>query len=56
MTMKQDLSLNKIQELGAAALSDEGGAGSLLAACMKQAAQPNAGKITKLESFIDGVL
>ncbi|KFZ24159.1 hypothetical protein V502_01371 [Pseudogymnoascus sp. VKM F-4520 (FW-2644)] len=39
-----------------AGLSDEGGAGSYLAACMKQAAQPNADEITKLESFVDGVL
>ncbi|OBT52761.1 hypothetical protein VE04_07069 [Pseudogymnoascus sp. 24MN13] len=39
-----------------AGLSDEGGAGSFLAACMKQAAQPNQGEITKLESFVDGVL
>ncbi|KFY45529.1 hypothetical protein V494_00907 [Pseudogymnoascus sp. VKM F-4513 (FW-928)] len=39
-----------------AGLSDEGGAGSFLAACMKQAAQPNADEITKLESFVDGVL
>ncbi|OBT71081.1 hypothetical protein VF21_09864 [Pseudogymnoascus sp. 05NY08] len=39
-----------------ASLSDEGGAGSFLAACMKQAAQPNEGEITKLESFVDGVL
>jgi hypothetical protein len=39
-----------------AGLSDEAGAGSFLAACMKQAAHPNAGEITKLESFIDGVL
>lgn len=39
-----------------AGLSDEAGAGSFLAACMKQAVQPNAVEITKLESFVDGVL
>ncbi|KAH6712015.1 hypothetical protein BKA61DRAFT_691591 [Leptodontidium sp. MPI-SDFR-AT-0119] len=35
-----------------AGLSDEGGAGSWLAAAMKQAAQPNAGEVSKLEDFI----
>ncbi|KAG4430052.1 hypothetical protein IFR05_014464, partial [Cadophora sp. M221] len=39
-----------------ASLSDEAGAGSFLAACIKQAVQPNTEEITKLESFIDGVL
>ncbi|KAH8750163.1 hypothetical protein F5883DRAFT_694245 [Diaporthe sp. PMI_573] len=39
-----------------AGLSDEGGAGSYLAAAMKQAAQPNAQEIAKLEAFVDGVL
>ncbi|KAH7382038.1 hypothetical protein BKA64DRAFT_749478 [Cadophora sp. MPI-SDFR-AT-0126] len=39
-----------------AGLSDEAGAGSFLAACIKQAVQPNGDEITKLESFIDGVL
>lgn len=39
-----------------AGLSDEGGAGSFLAAAMKQAAQPNADEIAKLEDFVDGVL
>ena len=39
-----------------AGLSDEAGAGSFLAACMKQAAHPNEGEIAKLESFVDGVL
>ncbi|KAH7416820.1 hypothetical protein BKA64DRAFT_730426 [Cadophora sp. MPI-SDFR-AT-0126] len=33
-------------------LSDEGGAGSWLAAAMKQAAQPNANEVSKLEDFI----
>ncbi|KAH7348769.1 hypothetical protein BKA65DRAFT_455187 [Rhexocercosporidium sp. MPI-PUGE-AT-0058] len=35
-----------------AGLSDEGGAGSWLAAAMKQAAQPNADEVSKLEDFI----
>lgn len=39
-----------------AGLSDEAGAGSFLAAAMKQAAQPNAEEFTKLESFVDGVV
>lgn len=39
-----------------AGLSDEGGAGSFLAAAMKQAAQPSADEIAKLEAFVDGVL
>jgi len=39
-----------------AGLSDEAGAGSWLAATMKQAAQPNAGEVSKLEEFIHGVL
>lgn len=39
-----------------AGLSDEAGAGSFLAASMKQAAQPNAEEITKLEAFVDGVV
>lgn len=39
-----------------AGLSDEAGAGSFLAASMKQAAQPNADEIAKLEDFVDGVL
>jgi hypothetical protein len=39
-----------------AGLSDEAGAGSWLAAIMKQAAQPNAGEVAKLEEFIHGVL
>lgn len=39
-----------------AGLSDEAGAGSFLAASMKQAAQPNTVEIAKLEAFVDGVL
>ncbi|TVY80290.1 hypothetical protein LSUE1_G007852 [Lachnellula suecica] len=39
-----------------AGLSDEAGAGSWLAAAMKQAAQPNEGEVAKLEQFIHGVL
>ncbi|KAK7680558.1 hypothetical protein QCA50_016340 [Cerrena zonata] len=37
-------------------LSDEAGAGSWLAATMKQFAQPNAAEVTKLESFINKTL
>ena len=37
-------------------LSDEAGAGSYLAAVMKQYAQPNAAEVTKLEQFINQVL
>lgn len=39
-----------------AGLSDEGGAGSFLAAFMKQAIQPDADEVAKLEAFVDGVL
>lgn len=39
-----------------AGLSDEGGAGSFLAAAMKQAVRPDAGEVAKLERFVDGVL
>ncbi|ROW16493.1 hypothetical protein VPNG_02733 [Cytospora leucostoma] len=44
------------QRVWIAGLSDEAGAGSFLAASMKQAAQPNADEIAKLEAFVDGVL
>lgn len=37
-------------------LSDEGGAGSYLAAFMKQSAQPNADEVAKLETFVESVL
>ncbi|KAK1634643.1 hypothetical protein BDP81DRAFT_482429 [Colletotrichum phormii] len=39
-----------------AGLSDEAGAGSYLSAFMKQAIQPNADEVTKLEAFVDRVL
>lgn len=39
-----------------AGLSDEAGAGSFLAATMKQAAQPDAGEIAKLEAFVSKVM
>ncbi|PSR75841.1 hypothetical protein BD289DRAFT_418703 [Coniella lustricola] len=39
-----------------AGLSDEAGAGSFLAASMKQAAQPNTDEIAKLEAFVAEVL
>ncbi|KAJ9155696.1 Glycoside hydrolase family 43 protein [Pleurostoma richardsiae] len=39
-----------------AGLSDEAGAGSFLAATMKQAVQPDAAEIAKLEAFVSGVM
>jgi len=39
-----------------AGLSDEAGAGSWLAAAMKEYLEPDAEEIAKLESFVDGVL
>lgn len=39
-----------------AGLSDEGGAGSWLAAVMKQLGQPNKDEITRIEQFVDGVV
>ncbi|KAI1184485.1 hypothetical protein F5B17DRAFT_80568 [Nemania serpens] len=39
-----------------AGLSDEGGTGAYLAAMMKQAIQPNADEVAKLEMFVDNVL
>ncbi|KAI8634028.1 hypothetical protein F5Y19DRAFT_411747 [Xylariaceae sp. FL1651] len=39
-----------------AGLSDEGGVGAYLAAMMKQAVQPNADEVAKLEMFVDHVL
>ncbi len=39
-----------------AGLSDEGGAGSWLAAIMKQLVQPNKEELDKLQQFVDGVV
>ncbi len=39
-----------------AGLSDEGGAGSWLAAIMKELVQPNKKELDKLQQFVDGVL
>ncbi len=39
-----------------AGLSDEGGAGSWLAAVMKQLVEPDSAQIAKLQEFVDGVL
>jgi len=39
-----------------AGLSDEGGAGSWLAAAMKQYVEPDPEEVDKLEQFVDGVL
>ena len=44
------------QRVWIAGLSDEAGAGSWLAAAMKQAAQPNADEVATLDKFIDAVL
>jgi hypothetical protein len=39
-----------------AGLSDEAGAGSWLAAAMKEYVEPDSAEVTQLESFLDGVL
>ena len=39
-----------------AGLSDEGGAGSWLAAAMKEYLEPDREEVAKLESFVDGML
>ncbi|HVU37691.1 MAG TPA: DUF5695 domain-containing protein [Opitutales bacterium] len=39
-----------------AGLGDEGGAGSWLAAAMKESGQPNAGEVGKYQQFVDQVL
>jgi hypothetical protein len=39
-----------------AGLSDEGGAGSWLAAMMKEFVQPDKQELDKLQKFVDGVL
>lgn len=39
-----------------AGLSDEGGAGSFVAAALKQAAQPSAAEVAKLETFVADVV
>jgi len=39
-----------------AGLSDEGGAGSWLAAVMKQLVRPDTAELAKLQAFVDGVL
>jgi hypothetical protein len=39
-----------------AGLSDEGGAGSWIAAAMKEYLEPNPEEVAKLESYVDGVL
>jgi hypothetical protein len=58
--MSYDRAANKIVDQDArvwiAGLSDEGGAGSWLAAAMKLYGQPEAGELTKYQQFIDGVL
>jgi hypothetical protein len=58
--MTYDRELNQIvlqdSRVWIAGLSDEGGAGSWLAAVIKQLGQPNKEEIEKLEQFMDGVV
>ncbi len=58
--MSFDRELNQIvlqdSRVWIAGLSDEGGAGSWLAAVMKQLDQPNKEEINKIEEFVDGVV
>jgi hypothetical protein len=58
--MSYDRELNKIvlqdSRVWIAGLSDEGGAGSWLAATMKQLGQPNKAEIAKIQEFVDGVI
>jgi len=44
------------QRVWIAGLSDEGGAGSWLAAAMKEFARPRKDEVAKLEEFVDGVV
>lgn len=58
--MTYDRELNQIvtqdSRVWIAGLSDEGGAGSWLAAVMKEYVEPDQGEVAKLEQFVDGVL
>lgn len=58
--MSYDLSTNRTvleeERDWIASLSDEAGAGSWLAAAMKQTAEPNATEVAKLDQFVAGVL
>lgn len=58
--MTYDRELNQIvtqdSRVWIAGLSDEGGAGSWLAAMMKEFVEPDKEEVTKLESFVDQVL
>ncbi len=58
--MTYDRELNQIvlqdSRVWIAGLSDEGGAGSWLAAVIKELGQPNKEEIEKLEQFMDGVV
>lgn len=58
--MSYDRAANRIVDQDArvwiAGLSDEGGAGSWLAAAMKLYGQPEAGELTKYQQFMDNVL
>jgi len=58
MTYDRELNQIVMQDSRAwiAGLSDEGGAGSWLAAVMKELAQPNQEELEKLQQFVDGVL
>ena len=58
--MSYDRELNQIvlqdSRVWIAGLSDEGGAGSWLAAAMKELGQPNKEEVDKLQQFVDGVV
>ncbi len=58
--MSYDRELNRIvtqdSRVWIAGLEDEGGAGSWLAAMMKELGQPNQEELEKLRQFVDGVL
>ena len=58
--MSYDHELNKVvlqdSRVWIAGLSDEGGAGSWLAAAMKQLVEPDKNEIEKIQQFVDGVV
>ena len=58
--MTYDREVNRIvtqdSRVWIAGLSDEGGAGSWLAAAMKEYVQPDPDEVAKLEQFVDGVV
>lgn len=58
LTYDRELNQHVLQDsrVWIAGLSDEGGAGSWLAAFMKELGQPNQKEVAQLEQFVDGVL